>query len=202
MTGGGTVSFSVNGAPASAPESMVLLSALRDHLGLTGAKLGCGEGACGACTVLIDGAPVRSCQRTAGSAEGQQITTIEALSEAGGQLHPVQRAFADEGAAQCGFCTPGMILTTAALLAAQPRPTDGAIDEAMATQICRCGSYPRIRRAVHRAASLIDGTADDAADGGTGAAGTPAAGTGHDVADEGPDADRWGPPLPGAPRYR
>src|SRR5262249_18708816 len=175
MIGGNTVSFSVNGAAASAPESMVLLSALRDELGLTGAKLGCGEGACGACTVLIDGAPVRSCQRTAGSAEGRQITTIEALSADRSQLHPVQRAFAEEGAAQCGFCTPGMVLTTVALLAARPRPTDGEIDEAMASQICRCGSYPRIRRAVHRAATVID-----------------TAGTSQQVPTGGPDADRWG----------
>ena len=106
------ITLTVNGASASVPESALLLSALRDELGLTGAKPGCGEGACGACTVLVDGEPVRSCQRTAGSVAGRAITTIEGLA-AGGEagLHPVQQAFALECAAQCGYCTPGMVLT-------------------------------------------------------------------------------------------
>src|SRR5215471_19498891 len=102
----GAITFTINGTTAELPESMLLLSALRDRLGLTGAKLGCGEGACGACTVLVDGEPVRSCQRTAGSVAGRQITTIEGIA-ADGKLHPVQRAFATEGASQCGYCTPG-----------------------------------------------------------------------------------------------
>lgn len=199
------ITITVNGISASVPESAVLLSTLRDELGLTGAKPGCREGACGACTVLLDGEPVRSCQRTAGSAAGRQITTIEGLSSGrpgtggaetvpagsserggGARLHPVQRAFAQECAAQCGYCTPGMILTTVALLADGNRPDDAAIDAALATQICRCGTYPRIRRAVHRAAVMTADEADGAAE----------------VAAAGPDADRWGPPLPGGRQHR
>ncbi len=188
------ITFTVNGAIASVPESALLLSALRDELGLTGAKPGCGEGACGACTVLLDGLPVRSCQRTAGSVAGRTITTIEGLAAGrGADLHPVQQAFALECAAQCGYCTPGMVLTSAALLAGDQRPDDAAIDAALATQICRCGTYPRIRRAVHRAAALArgqDGQLSDDAAGLASGAGSRA------------DADRWGPPLPGAPQLR
>ncbi len=187
----GKITFTINETTAELPQSAPLLSAIRDHLGLTGAKLGCGEGACGACTVLVDGEPVRSCQRTAGSVAGRTVTTIEGLGRgptAGTGLHPVQRAFIEEGAAQCGYCTPGMVLTTAALLAADPRPGDGAIDAALAGQICRCGSYPRIRRAVHRAAELTAGRA--------------APGEAPEAPDGGADADRWGPPLPGGPQYR
>src|SRR5215471_10857709 len=153
----GAITFTINGTTAELPESMLLLSALRDRLGLTGAKLGCGEGACGACTVLVDGEPARSCQRTAGSVAGRTVTTIEGLAGVSTGLHPVQRAFAEESAAQCGFCTPGMVLSTIALLASHPSPADGAIDAALAGQICRCGSYPRIRRAVHRAAEMSVG---------------------------------------------
>ncbi|HWF80341.1 MAG TPA: molybdopterin cofactor-binding domain-containing protein [Streptosporangiaceae bacterium] len=143
--------LTVNGAPAILPAAEQLLTALRDRLGLTGAKPGCGEGSCGACTVLLDGQPARSCQLTVGSAAGRAVTTIEGL---GGpdRWHPVQRAFADEGAAQCGYCTPGFVLSTAALLAATPEPDDAQVDAALAGHICRCGGYPRIRRAVHRAA--------------------------------------------------
>jgi nicotinate dehydrogenase subunit B len=185
----GSVTLTVNGTIASVPGSMELLTALRDSLGLTGAKPGCGEGACGACTVLVDGEPIRSCQRTATSVVGCEVTTIEGL-ELGGRglatgLHPVQQAFADECAAQCGYCTPGMILTTVALLARDPHPGDAAIDAALAGQICRCGTYPRIRRAVHRAAQLAAGSTE------------PAEGPGI-----GPDSDRWGPPLPGSQQYR
>ena len=137
------ITFTVNGTIASVPESAPLLSALRDELGLTGAKPGCGEGACGACTVLLDGEPVRSCQRTAGSVAGRTITTIEGLAAGrGAGLHPVQQAFALECAAQCGYCTPGMVLTSAALLAGDQRPDDAAIDAALASQICRCGTLP------------------------------------------------------------
>ncbi|MHB1433657.1 MAG: (2Fe-2S)-binding protein, partial [Streptosporangiaceae bacterium] len=155
------VTIRVNQSEAVVLGSGTLLSAIRDDLGLTGAKLGCGEGACGACTVLVDGEPVRSCQRTAASAAGQDITTIEGLANGtpGAAaatrpvgLHPVQRAFAEEGAAQCGFCTPGMILVTVGLLSAEPNPDDAAIEAALSGQICRCGSYQRIRRAVRRAA--------------------------------------------------
>ncbi len=182
------VTITVNGTSAALPGSMPLLSAVRDRLGLTGAKPGCGEGACGACTVLLGGEPVRSCQRTVESAAGQAITTIEGLGPASETaLHPVQQAFAEESAAQCGYCTPGMILVTAALLDRDPRPGDAAIDEALAGQICRCGSYQRIRAAVHRAAALLAGH-DDAA--------------GQNTGSREPDDDRWGPPLPGGPRQR
>ena len=144
--------LTVNGATALLPASAQLLSALRDRLGLTGAKPGCGEGSCGACTVLVDGEPTPSCQLTVGSAAGRAVTTIEGLAERDG-LHPVQRAFADEDAAQCGYCTPGFILSASALLAANPAPNDAEVDAALAGHICRCGGYQRIRRAVHRAAA-------------------------------------------------
>jgi len=193
-------SFLVNGQHAEAPEADTLLAALRDRLGLTGAKLGCGEGACGACTVLVDGEPVRSCQRTAGSVTGRRVTTVEGLAGPGpdGSLHAVQQAFALEGAAQCGYCTPGMVMSVAALLAGEPEPGDAAIDAALAGQICRCGSYPRIRRAVHRAAALAGGAPSGA---GPSTASTPEPGPAAAVHD-GPDDDRWGPPLPGAVHYR
>ena len=157
------VTLVVNGTPASVTPELTLLSALRDELGLTGAKPGCLAGDCGACTVLVGGAPVRACQRTAESATGLQVTTIEGLAGPAG-LHPVQLAFAEEGAAQCGYCTPGMVLCTVALLAANPDPRDEAIDAALASQICRCGCYPRIRHAVHRAASASADQAAAAAD--------------------------------------
>jgi nicotinate dehydrogenase subunit B len=144
--------LTVNGAPALLPASAPLLSALRDRLGLTGAKPGCGEGSCGACTVLVDGEPARSCQLTVGSAAGQDVTTIEGLGGPDGS-HPVQRAFADEDAAQCGYCTPGFILSASALLEASPAPDDAEVDAALAGHICRCGGYQRIRRAIHRAAA-------------------------------------------------
>jgi aerobic-type carbon monoxide dehydrogenase small subunit (CoxS/CutS family) len=127
-----------------------LLWVLRDTLGLTGTKFGCGRGICGSCTVHLDGKAVRSCQVSAREAMGSAIVTIEGLSKEGS--HPVQRAWLEEDVAQCGYCQPGMIMTASALLAAHPRPTDGQIDEAIGDHICRCGSYPRIRKAIHRAA--------------------------------------------------
>jgi isoquinoline 1-oxidoreductase len=129
-----------------------LLAVLRDRLGLIGAKPGCGEGACGACTVLADGEPVFSCQIPPGTAEGHSITTIEGLAD-GVTLHRVQRAFVEERASQCGYCTPAMVLRAAALLDRDPDPDDGAIAMALDANLCRCGSYPRILRAVRRAAS-------------------------------------------------
>jgi nicotinate dehydrogenase subunit B len=146
-----SATLTVNGTATVAPMSEQLLTALRDRLGLTGAKPGCGEGSCGACTVLLDGQPARSCQLTVGGVAGRTVTTIEGLTGPVG-LHPVQRAFADEDAAQCGYCTPGFILSASALLAATPNPADADIDAALAAHICRCGGYQRIRRAVHRAA--------------------------------------------------
>ncbi len=187
----GEVSFNVNGWHRSVPAASDLIDALRGQLGLTGTKLGCGEGECGACTVLIDGEPVRSCQRTAASAAGRRITTIEGLGSPA-RPHPVQRAFAQEVAAQCGYCTPGMILATTALLAANPHPDDEAIDAALSGQVCRCGCYPRIRRAVRGLAASGAAVAADEP-------GTEEPGAGEPGE---PDSDRWGPPLPGEAAYR
>ncbi|HWG60065.1 MAG TPA: (2Fe-2S)-binding protein [Candidatus Acidoferrales bacterium] len=128
-----------------------LLFVLRDQLGLTGSKYGCGEGQCGACTVLLNGNPRRSCITKVGTAATREITTIESL-EKDGKLHPVQQAFLDEGAMQCAYCTSGMIMTAVALLRANPRPSEDQIAQYMEGNICRCGTYPRIIAAVHRAA--------------------------------------------------
>ncbi|HVU48844.1 MAG TPA: (2Fe-2S)-binding protein [Terracidiphilus sp.] len=127
-----------------------LLWALRDVLDLKGTKYGCGIGTCGACTVLVDGKPVRSCMTHVGSVTGQEITTIEGLSV--NAIHPVQQAWEAEDVPQCGYCQPGQILAAAALLAHTPHPTDAEIDKAMNGNLCRCGTYPRIREAIHRAA--------------------------------------------------
>jgi isoquinoline 1-oxidoreductase subunit alpha len=128
---------------------MPLLWVLRDELGLTGTKYGCGIGQCGACTVHIDGAPVRSCVTAAQDAAGAAITTIEGLGRGG--LHPVQQAWIAEEVPQCGYCQPGQIMAAAALLSRNPNPTDRDIDQAM-TNICRCGTYSHVRAAVHRTA--------------------------------------------------
>jgi len=128
-----------------------LLDVLREDLGLTGTKYGCGEGMCGACTVLMDGKPVRSCITPAADAASKSITTIEGLAD-GGRLHPVQEAFLADGVLQCGYCGPGMILTAVALLDENPRPTDEQITEAMNGNICRCCAYPEIVAAIRRAA--------------------------------------------------
>jgi len=130
---------------------MPLLWVLRDVLGLTGTKYGCGIGQCGACTVHLDGEATRACQITAAqAASAKAITTIEGLSPAGD--HPVQRAWVTEQVSQCGYCQPGQIMLAAALLVKKPSPTDADIDEAMRSNLCRCGTYPRIRRAIHAAA--------------------------------------------------
>ena len=128
-----------------------LLDVLREDLGLTGTKYGCGEGHCGTCTVLIDGQRAQSCTVPVGKAAGKRITTIEGLAD-GDSLHPVQEAFLAEGAIQCGFCTPGMVLTAVALLAKNPNPTEAEIIEGMNGNICRCCGYPKIVAAVRRAA--------------------------------------------------
>ena len=132
-----------------------LLWVLRDNLGLTGTKYGCGMALCGACTVHVDGAPVRACVTAASAVAGKKVTTIEGLSARGD--HPVQRAWIEVDVPQCGFCQPGQIMSAAALLAAKPSPSDADIDSAMAGNICRCGTYQRIRTAIHRAATLGKG---------------------------------------------
>jgi isoquinoline 1-oxidoreductase alpha subunit len=146
-------SLTVNGTTHAidATPDTPLLWVLRDHLGLTGTKYGCGQGQCGACVVHLDGRPVRACQTPLARAAGAAVTTIEGLSADGG--HPLQRAWIAEDVAQCGYCQAGMLMTAAALLAASPSPSDTAIDDAMARQLCRCGTYLRIRRAIHRAAA-------------------------------------------------
>jgi aerobic-type carbon monoxide dehydrogenase small subunit (CoxS/CutS family) len=128
-----------------------LLSVLRDDLDLTGTKYGCGEGQCGACTVLIDDTPTRSCITRLSSVAGKRVTTVEGLA-AGGRLHPVQEAFLHAGAMQCGYCTAGMIIAGAGLLRAKPHPSEEEIKQALQGNICRCGTYPRIVAAVRMAA--------------------------------------------------
>jgi isoquinoline 1-oxidoreductase alpha subunit len=147
-----SITFKVNGEARSVDVSpdTPLLWVLRDTLGLTGTKFGCGIAQCGSCTVLMDGEAVRSCITTAAEAAGHAITTIEGLSADGG--HPVQRAWIAEEVPQCGYCQSGQILTAAALLAKKPKPSDAEIEEAMSDIICRCGTYQRIKRAIHRAA--------------------------------------------------
>jgi len=137
------------------PEDMPLLWVLRDVLGLTGTKYGCGMALCGACTVLVDGQPMRSCVRPAAAVAGRAVTTIEGLSARGDQ--PVQRAWTEVDVVQCGYCQSGQIMAAVALLRARPKPTDADIDAALSGNLCRCGTYQRIRSAVHRAAELEEG---------------------------------------------
>ena len=145
--------LTVNGQRRSvtALPEMPLLWVLRDFLGLTGTKYGCGLGICGACTVLQNGTAVRSCQIPVSEAAGKSFITIEGLSAHG--EHPCQQAWIEEDVAQCGYCQAGMIMTAAALLREKPQPTDAEIDAAMSNSVCRCGTYSRIRSAIHRAAS-------------------------------------------------
>jgi isoquinoline 1-oxidoreductase subunit alpha len=135
-----------------ADPDMPVLWALRDLLGLRGTKFGCGAGLCGACTVQLDGVPTRACVLPVSAAQGKKITTLEGLSVQGD--HPVQRAWEELNVPQCGYCQSGQILTAAALIAQHPDPTDAQIDAAMSGVLCRCGTYPRIRAAVHRAAKI------------------------------------------------
>ncbi len=135
-----------------ADPEMPLLWALRDLAGITGPKFGCGIGACGACTVLIDGEAVRSCSIPVGDVSGI-VVTVEGMREAEGALHVLQQAWIDEQVAQCGYCQSGQLMSAAALLARNPKPTDADIDEAMSGNLCRCGTYPRIRAAIKRAAA-------------------------------------------------
>ncbi|MBB5801576.1 isoquinoline 1-oxidoreductase alpha subunit [Saccharothrix ecbatanensis] len=137
------------------PAETPLLWALREQLGLLGPKYGCGVGACGACTSLVDGQAARPCVTTVAEAQGRRVTTIEGLSEDGD--HPVQQAWLELDVAQCGYCQPGQIMSTVALLAVDPDPDDAAIDAALRDNVCRCGTYTRVRAAVKRAAQLKRG---------------------------------------------
>jgi isoquinoline 1-oxidoreductase subunit alpha len=148
------ITFKVNGKPATVdvPAEMPLLWVLRDVLDLKGTKFGCGIAQCGACTVHVNGSPIRSCQRRVATVEGADVRTIEGLSSDGS--HPVQRAWEELDVPQCGYCQAGQMMSAAALLAARPNPSDDDIDAAMNGNICRCATYLRIRQAIHRAAQL------------------------------------------------
>ena len=147
------ISLVINGTnhQVDVDDDTPLLWILREALGLTGTKFGCGVGVCGSCTVLENGEAVRACQIAASAAAGRSFTTIEGLSADG--THPCQKAWLAEEVAQCGFCQPGMIMTACALLKKHPKPSDGDIDSAMSELVCRCGTYPRMRKAIHRAAA-------------------------------------------------
>ena len=149
-----TVTLRINGTDHTldVPEDMPLLWALRDKLNMTGTKYSCGIGQCGTCTVLVDGEPVKSCRRRAVSMAGKEITTIEGLDPTG--AHPVQKAWDKLDVPQCGYCQGGQVLAAAALLESNPKPDDAAIDEAMSENLCRCGTYVRIRKAVKLAAEI------------------------------------------------
>jgi isoquinoline 1-oxidoreductase alpha subunit len=153
------ITLIVNGKTrrVDAPPEIPLLWAIRENLALTGTKFGCGIAQCGACTVHVDGQPVRSCITPAGSVTGRKITTIEGLSAKSD--HPVQKAWIELDVPQCGFCQSGQIMAAAALLARKANPTDGDIDAAMGGNICRCGTYQRIRAGIHRAAQIKKGGA-------------------------------------------
>jgi carbon-monoxide dehydrogenase small subunit len=143
-----------NEIDAMVSPNSTLLDFLRDELGLTGTKKGCGEGDCGACTILLDGVPVSSCLMLALQAEGREILTVEGLAE-GGRLHPLQKAFVEVGGVQCGFCTPGMLLTAKSLLDSNPEPDEKQIREAIAGNLCRCTGYQKIVEAIAVAAAEL-----------------------------------------------
>jgi len=147
------IQFICNGKETAleAPADMRALDLLRNLLGLTGTKEGCGRGECGACTILLDGQPVNACLVYAAKLNGRSVETIEGVAAADGRLHPLQEAFLAEGAVQCGYCTPGMILSAKALLAGNPRPDVAAIEEGLAGNFCRCTGYTKIIKAVQRA---------------------------------------------------
>lgn len=152
------IGFKINGKPMllEADGDMKLLWFIRTDLGLTGAKFGCGGGYCGACTVLIDGKAVRSCQASVREIQGRELMTIEGLAREG-KLHPLQKAFIEHGALQCGFCTPGMILSAYALLRETPDPSEEEIIRGMDGNLCRCGAHPRIVMAIQEAAKKMGG---------------------------------------------
>ncbi len=156
------ITFTLNGKSQSVDvdPQMPLLWVLRDTLSMTGTKFGCGMALCGACTVHIDGAATRSCVTAISTVAGKKVTTIEGLSETGS--HPVQQAWIEVDVPQCGYCQCGQIMSAAALLSKKPNPTDSDIDESMSGNICRCGTYQRIRKAIHRAAEIQSGHAKSA----------------------------------------
>jgi len=160
-----TITVTVNGAleQLDVPSNMTLLQMLREKLALTGAKNGCEAGECGACTVLVDGEPVNSCLMLAIEADGQEILTVEGLAPEG-HLDPLQQAFVEHNAVQCGFCTPGMLMSAHALLRRNPHPTDAEIQEALVGNLCRCTGYVRIIQAVRTAAARIAADAKTAAE--------------------------------------
>ncbi len=153
--------LNVNGKTAedSVPPETPLLWVLREEVGLTGTKFGCGKALCGACTVHVDGLPKRSCVTAVGAVADKPILTIEGLAS-DTALHPVQQAWVEENVPQCGYCQAGQIMTCVALLKVKPKPTDTEIDDAMSANLCRCGTYPRIRKAVHRAAAALERSKD------------------------------------------
>lgn len=153
--------FVVNGTEheLDVPTDVPLLWILREELGLTGTKFGCGKAVCGACTVHVDGRARRSCSFPMGDAEGREITTIEGLAD-GGDLHAVQKAWVEANVMQCGYCQSGQIMQAVVLLRNKPDPTDEEIDAAMSASLCRCGTYPRIRAAIKRAAEMLAGDED------------------------------------------
>ncbi len=167
--------FTCNGRPVrlEADGSMRALDLLRDLLGLTGTKEGCGRGECGACTILVDGSPLNACLLYAAKLQGRAVLTVEGLAPApgaaiaggaaAGPLHPLQEAFLEEGAVQCGYCTPGMLLSAKALLDRVPRPSTAEIEEALSGNLCRCTGYVKILKAVQRAAGLPVGARDEGA---------------------------------------
>ncbi len=150
--------LNVNGkaVEVAVPAETPLLWVLREEVGLTGTKFGCGAALCGACTVHVDGEPRRACVTAAGDIGDQAITTIEGLAQ-DGALHPLQQAWIDENVPQCGYCQSGQIMSAVALLAQTPDPTDADIDAVLSANLCRCGTYPRIRKAVRRAAAVMRG---------------------------------------------
>ena len=151
------IEFTCNGAPTvgEAPEDMRVLDLLRDLVGLTGTKEGCGRGECGACTILLDDEPVNACLLYAPKLQGRRVETIEGVAGSDGKLHPIQEAFLEEGAVQCGYCTPGMVLSTKALLRKNPRPDVAQIEEALSGNFCRCTGYVKIVKAVQRASGAM-----------------------------------------------
>jgi isoquinoline 1-oxidoreductase subunit alpha len=150
-----TIQIRVNGTNRQIDDidpTTPLLWALRDHLGMVGTKFGCGKGLCGACTVHLNGTAIRSCSTPVSAIEGQMITTIEGLAKDTENLHPIQEAWMEHDVPQCGYCQAGQMMNASALLAVNPKPSDQDIDNAMAGNICRCGTYKRIRKAIHTAA--------------------------------------------------